>query len=185
MRKVTRSDVLDYETYNDRRDEFRARILEEKAKRRVHVGEHLTFLFESTLTILYQVQEMMRLEHTVRESEIQHEIDTYNQLLGGPGELGCTLLIEIDDAQARNEKLREWLSLPEHLYIRRADGSKARARWDQAQVGDTRLSSVQYLKFAVGEQAPVAIGSDHPALTLEAALTEAQQRTLSLDLSST
>src|SRR5262245_3415147 len=97
MRKVKRSDVLDYKTYNDGREAFRARILDEKAKRRVHVGEHLTFLFESTDTILYQVQEMMRLEQTVRESEIQHEIDTYNQLLGDAGELGCTLLIEIDD----------------------------------------------------------------------------------------
>ena len=107
MRKVKRSDVLDYKTYNDGRDTFRARILDEKAKRRIHVGEHLTFLFESTDTILYQVQEMMRLEQTVRESEIEHEIDTYNQLLGGPGELGCTLLIEIDDPKARTEKLRE------------------------------------------------------------------------------
>jgi hypothetical protein len=185
MRKVNRSDVLDYETYNDRRDAFRARILEEKAKRRIHVGEHLTFLFESTDTILYQVQEMMRLEQTVRESEIQHEIDTYNQLLGGPGELGCTLLIEIDDPKARTEKLREWLSLPEHLYMLRADGSKARAIWDQAQIGDTRLSSVQYLKFAVGDRAPVAIGADHPALSLQTSLSEEQQRTLHLDLSST
>jgi hypothetical protein len=183
MRKVQRSDVLDYKTYNDGREAFRARILDEKAKRRIHVGEHLTFLFESTDTVLYQVQEMMRLEQTVRESEIQHEIDTYNQLLGGPGELGCTLLIEIDDPKARTDKLREWLSLPEHLYMVRADGSKARAIWDQAQVGDTRLSSVQYLKFAVGERAPVAIGSDHPALSLETALTEAQQRTLQVDLS--
>lgn len=185
MRKVQRSDVLDYETYNDRREAFRARILEEKAKRRVHLGEHLTFLFESTDTVLYQVQEMMRLEHTVREAEIQHEIDTYNQLLGGPGELGCTLLIEIDDPAARAVKLREWLSLPEHLYLLRADGGKARALWDRAQVGEERLSSVQYLKFPVGEQAPVALGVDHPALTLEAALTDAQRQTLQHDLSST
>src|SRR5688572_25594388 len=117
MRKVQRSDVLDFKTYNDRRDAYRARILEEKQKRRVHLGEHLTFLFESTDTVLYQVQEMMRLEQTVREAEIQHEIDTYNQLLGEEGELGCTLLIEIDDAAERARKLAAWLGLPEHLYI--------------------------------------------------------------------
>jgi len=185
MRKVNRTDVLDYQSYNDRREAFRARILEEKSKRRVHVGEHLTFLFESTDTILYQVQEMMRLEQTVREAEIQHEIDTYNQLLGGPGELGCTLLIEIDDPRLRAQKLEQWLSLPQHLYMLRADGSVARALWDQAQIGDTRLSSVQYLKFPVGEQAPLAIGADHPALTLQTALTDAQRATLGRDLSST
>jgi hypothetical protein len=184
MRKVKRSDVLDYKTYNDQRDEYRKRILEEKAKRRIHVGQDLTFLFESTDTILYQVQEMMRLEQTVREAEILHELDTYNQLLGGEGELGCTLLIEIDNPARRDEKLRAWLDLPAHLYVKLADGKLARARWDQAQVGDTRLSSVQYLKFEVGAGLPVAIGSDHPDLQIETVLSEAQRETLRLDLRS-
>ena len=185
MRKVQRSDVLDFQTYNDRREAYRLRVMEEKAKRRIHVGEHLTFLFESTDTILYQVQEMMRLEQTVRETEIQHELDTYNQLLGGPGELGCTLLIEIDDSAARAQRLRDWLTLPQQLYIKAEDGTLVRAIWDAAQVGDTRLSSVQYLKFPVGERTPVAIGADHPALTIEVPLTDAQRETLRRDLSST
>jgi uncharacterized protein DUF3501 len=182
MRKVTRSDVLDYKTYNDQRQQFRERILAEKSKRRVHVGEYLTFLFESTDTILYQVQEMMRLEQTVRESEIQHEIDTYNQLLGEAGELGCTLLIEIDNQAERDVKLKAWLDLPRHLYIALADGAKVRATWDPAQIGDTRLSSVQYLKFRPGQGVPVAIGCDHPELSLHVPLTEAQRETLSVDL---
>ena len=184
MRKVQRSDVLDFQTYNDRREAYRQRVLEEKAKRRIHVGEHLTFLFESTDTILYQVQEMMRLEQIVRDKDIQHEIDTYNQLLGGPGELGCTLLIEIDDAAERNVKLRSWLALPQHLYLKLDDGSRAPAIWDAAQVGDTRLSSVQYLKFRAGSKRPVAIGSTLPELQIEAQLTEDQQRTLAADLES-
>jgi hypothetical protein len=183
MRKVQRSDVLDYKTYNDRRDAFRQRILEEKGKRRIHLGPHLTFLFESTDTILYQVQEMMRLEQTVRESEIQHEIDTYNQLLGEDGELGCTLLIEIDDQAERARKLAQWLGLPEHLYLKLDDGRLVRATWDSAQIGEGRLSSVQYLKFRTGPRAPVAIGSDHPDLRIEAVLTDAQRETLGADLS--
>lgn len=182
MRKVQRADVLDYQTYNDRREAFRSRILEEKAKRRIHVGEYLTFLFESTETILYQVQEMMRLEHTVREKDIQHEIDTYNQLLGDEGELGCTLLIEIDDQKQRSEKLQAWIDLPRHLYMRATGGEKVRAVWDPAQVGDTRLSSVQYLKFPLGSREPFAIGCDHPDLTVETELTPEQRATLSADL---
>ncbi len=182
MRKVQRADVVDYQTYNDRRDAFRQRVLAEKDKRRIHLGEHLTFLFECTDTILYQVQEMTRLEQIVREADIQHEIDTYNQLLGGPGELGCTLLIEIDDAKERTEKLRAWLELPAHLYLKLPDGTRSPALWDPAQVGDTRLSSVQYLKFRVGSQAPVAIGSSHPQLQLESALSEQQRQTLAADL---
>lgn len=182
MRKAQRADVLDFKTYNDRRDVYRARMIEEKQKRRIHVGEHLTFLFETTETVLYQVQEMMRLEQTVREAEIQHELDTYNQLLGDEGELGCTLLIEIDDARERTEKLTAWLGLPGALYIVLDDGSKARATWDPAQIGDTRLSSVQYLKFRLGQRTPVAIGCDHPALQIEAELSPAERSTLSADL---
>jgi hypothetical protein len=182
MRKVERSDILDYQTYADRREDYRRHVLEEKAKRRIHVGEHLTFLFESTDTIKYQVQEMMRLEHIAREKDIVHEIDTYNQLLGGPGELGCTLLIEIEDAAERAPKLSAWVNLPQHLYIRLEDGSQVRAQWDQAQVGDTRLSSVQYLKFAIGQRSPAAIGCDHPELSAETTLSEQQRQTLRADL---
>jgi hypothetical protein len=181
MRKVQRSDVIDYKTYNDQRDVFRKRIIEEKGKRRIHVGPHLTFLFESADTILYQVQEMMRLEQMVREADIQHEIDTYNQLLGDDGELGCTLLIEIDNQVERDQKLEAWLTLPEHLYLKLEDGSRAGATWDPAQVGEGRLSSVQYLKFRA-PSVPVAIGSDHPELPIEVELSPAQRETLRLDL---
>jgi Protein of unknown function (DUF3501) len=182
MRKVKRSDVVDFQTYADRREAFRRVILDEKSLRRIHVGEHLTFLFETTNTILYQVQEMMRLEQMVREADIRHEIDTYNELLGDEGQLSCTLLIEIDDQKERNEKLAAWLGLPAHLYVRTADGGQIRALWDQAQVGDTRLSSVQYLKFPVGAGVPVGLGSDHPALRLEAELSAEQRQTLLNDL---
>jgi hypothetical protein len=182
MRKASRADILDFQTYNDRREGYRSRVLLEKAKRRIHLGENLTFLFESTDTILYQVQEMMRLEQIVREKDIQHELDTYNALLGDEGELGCTLLIEIDDVEERNQKLRAWLSLPQHLYLKLEGGGEARALWDTAQMDDTRLSSVQYLKFQVGAHAPLAIGSDHPALQLEVSLSPEQQQTLVADL---
>jgi hypothetical protein len=184
MRKVERSDILDFQTYGDRRESYRARVLAEKAKRRVHLGEYLTFLFESTDTVAYQVQEMMRLEQIAREKDIRHEIDTYNQLLGGPGELGCTLLIEIAEAAERDAKLRAWLDLPAHLYIELEAGRQVRAQWDKAQIGDTRLSSVQYLKFAVGEHPLVAIGCDHPELSVRAEFTAEQRETLTADLRS-
>lgn len=181
MQKVQRADIVDYQTYSEARDAFRKQAIAEKETRRLHVGENLTFLFETTTTVRYQVQEMMRVEQIVREKDIQHEIDTYNELLGDRGELGCTLLIEIDDPKERDIKLRAWRDLPKHLYLLLDDGQRANALWDQRQVGDERLSSVQYLKFQVGERTPVAIGVDHPALSAETQLTELQQRTLRQD----
>ena len=184
MRKVTRADIVDYQTYNDQRDAIRQQVLEIKRLRRIIVGDCLNFLFETTETIRYQVQEMMRAEKIVREHDIQHEITTYNELLGAERELGCTLLIEIDEAELRARRLKEWLSLPEHLYVKTDDGGIFRPKYDRAQVGDDRLSSVQYLVFPVPTGQPVAVGADHPALSVETRLSDEQQRALVSDLTS-
>lgn len=181
-RKVSRADVVDYQTYTDRREAFRERVLAAKAPRRVHVGEHLTFLFENKLTILYQIQEMMRVERIVRETEIQHEIDTYNELIGERGELGCTLLVEIDSPEERAVKLREWLELPKFLYAELEDGTRVPAQYDERQIGDDRLSSVQYMRFDTGGEVPVALGSALPQLEIRTELTKAQRAALAKDV---
>ena len=184
MRPVERSNIVDYQTYEEQRHELREAVLQQKADRRVHVGEHLTFLFETHATMRYQVQEMMRAEQIVKEADILHEIETYNEVLGGPGELGCTLLVEIDDPETRAVKLVEWLDLPKHVYAKLADGTKVRPTYDERQVGEERVSSVQYLKFPVGDRAPAAIGCDHPdpELAHETELTGDQRAALQKDL---
>jgi uncharacterized protein DUF3501 len=183
VKKVQRSDILSLQEYDARRDEIRRSAMDAKARRRVHVGP-LTFLFENPETVRYQVLEMARAERLYRDAEVQHELDTYNELLGEAGELGCSLLIELPDPADRDAKLRAWRELPAHLYAKLADGSRVRAVYDARQVGEDRLSSVQYLKFPVGPAAPVAIGSDLPALTLETALAPEQRAALDDDLRS-
>lgn len=183
MKQVRREEVLDYVTYNDQRETFRREIMEQKKLRRVHVGDYLTFLFENHDTMLYQIQEMMRAEQLVKEADIQHEIDTYNDVLGSPGELPCTLLIEIDDRGEREKLLRRWRKLPEHIYVKFENGEKVYARYDPRQVGEDRLSSVQYLKFDTGGRAPVAVGTDAEELAHETKLTDEQQQKIARDLS--
>ncbi len=180
--KIRRSEILPLEEYERRRDAIRARVMEEKGLRRIHVGPALTFLFENELTMRYQVQEMVRAEHMTRPEDIRREVETYDEILGGPGELGCSLLIEIADAKVRDEKLRAWVALPEHLYVKLEDGRKVRAVYDRRQIGEDRLSSVQYLRFPVAGATPVAVGCDLPAVAAEAALTPEQRRALEADL---
>jgi hypothetical protein len=182
MRKLRRDEIVDYMTWSDARPARLDSVLAVKQARRIHFGECLTFLFENRETIRYQIQEMMRVERIVREAEIQHEIDTYNGLLGGPGELGCTLLIEIDDAARRTELLARWRPLPGHVYAHLADGRRAYATFDPTQAGEQRLSSVQYLKFPVGGEVPVAIGVSLPELQGEVPLDDVQRRALAQDL---
>ncbi|HEY6101254.1 MAG TPA: DUF3501 family protein [Anaeromyxobacter sp.] len=184
MRAVRRDEIMDLAAYEGSRAEIRAAVLEAKRRRRVHVAGVLTFLFENTATVRYQIQEMVRAERITRERDVQHEIETYNELLGGRGELGCSLLIEIPDPAERDRKLRAWLDLPRHLYVKLEDGSKVRPSFDARQVGDDRLSSVQYLKFDVHGQAPVAVGSDLPQLVGETALDAQQRAALVADLAS-
>lgn len=184
MSKVQRESILDYMTYQDQREAIREAVLETKRARRIHVGEYLTFLFENEETVRYQIQEMVRVERMVRESDIQHEIETYNELIGGPGALGCTLLIEIDDVEIRDVKLRRWLALPEHLYVVVEGGERVAATFDERQVGTDRVSSVQYLTFDTEGRAPVAIGCsmDDPDVGVEVALTDVQKQALAADL---
>ena len=180
MKRVTRQEILDYVTYAEQRDKLRKKIMKIKDLRRINVGGVLSFLFENTDTVRYQIQEMIRVERIVKETDILHEIKTYNELLGNTGELGCTLLIEIDDSEERQEKLIQWLDLPNHLYLSLEDGSRIRARFDERQVGDSRLSSQQV--FDSGGKTPVAIGSDLPLLKAETSFTLEQQKALSEDL---
>src|SRR5262245_21089981 len=102
MQPLTRSDILDKHTYEQARSEFRRRIMVQKEKRRVAVGDHVMFHFENRDTMHYQVQEMLRAEDSwLREGSIQDEIDTYAVIIPRPGELSATMMIEYTTAVER------------------------------------------------------------------------------------
>jgi|TARA_B110000438_G_scaffold227858_1_gene222334 hypothetical protein len=181
---VRREDLVDWQTYADNRDTIRAEVMAIKAPRRIHLGEHLTFLFENHDTMRYQVQEIMRAERIVRESSIREELDTYNTMLGGSGQLGCALLIEIEDEAKRRPLLEAWMGLQECLYAETADGTRVHAKFDPSQVGLDRLSAVQYLRFSL-DTGPVRLGSNFPTLELTVDLTDDQRNFLAADLAAT
>jgi hypothetical protein len=183
MKKVVRADILDYLTYDEHRQGIRASAMETKALRRVHAGPYLTFLFENPETVRYQVLEMVRAEGMVRESDIQHELDTYNALLGEEGDLGCTLFIEIEDEAARADLLCRWRDLPGHVLLRLADGKEIEAQWDKDQMSVDKLSSVQFLRFHTGVGArPVALVVTHPELKAQALFEAPVREALASDL---
>jgi hypothetical protein len=181
MKRVQRAEILDYITYGEQRDALRQEAMQAKALRRVHVAEVLTFLFENHQTIRYQVHEMVRAERIVKESDIQHELSTYNELIGARGDLGCTLLVELDDPLVRAAKLPLWLHLPEHLYVRLEDGSRVRPTIDERQRTEGKLSTVQYLKFPTQGRVPVAVGCDHDEVRGETLLTPETRAALARD----
>lgn len=183
MARVERKDLLDYLNYLDHRAAIRASAMTAKALRRVHLGEHLTFLFENVETIRYQVLEMLRVERRVREADVQHELDTFNALLGQDGELGCTLLIELPDGQDRAEQLRRWRDLPGHIFMVFTDGTRSEARFDSNPMNGDKLSAVQFLKFTVAGRIPSALVSDLPGLSGEVVLPGPTRHCLIADAS--
>ncbi|MDH4122211.1 MAG: DUF3501 family protein [Deltaproteobacteria bacterium] len=189
---VRYQDILDIAQYEKARETFRAKALAAKEQRRVEVGPHFEFLFENHLTALYQVQEMMRVERMVEQTAIQFEIDTYNDLVPGPGELSATLMIAFPDPEERDIQLKKLLGLEQHVWLEAKGLDPLPARFDTRQIGSDRLSSVQFLKF----QLPPALmarwrelaGSgglrlvvDHPAYRHAAALTPNQAAALAED----
>lgn len=179
--QVKRSEILDDRTYEERRVTIREQVLKEIETRQIQLGDHLTFLFENHDTIRYQIQEMVRTEKIATEADIQHEIDTYNQILGHPGDLGATLLIGTTQKSTSDKMRKELMEVPETVYLVLLNGKKVYGEVDSAKVGKGRQSSVFSLRFSAEGKRPVALGVEHPSFTLELNLSSEQQLALAAD----
>ncbi len=157
MKNVDRSEILDLGEYEKIRAHFRGRMIEKKKRRRVSVGDHMTFVFENHDTVLLQVQEMLRTERISEEKGILHELETYNELVPGDGELSATLLIEYDDQAARREALDAMADLGEHVALQIGD-AKYPARFRPLPGEEPgRLPAVNYLFFSPGKEEASAL----------------------------
>ena len=72
----------------------------------MHLGEHVTLLFEDELTMRYQVQEMLRVEKIFEEEGIQDELDAYNPLVPDGRNFKATMMIEYEDEDERTRGAR-------------------------------------------------------------------------------
>ena len=98
MKPLVLEDIADREKYVGLRPSYRAAIIDYKRSRRLAVGENITLLFEDRETLRFQVQEMVWVEGIALPEKIQHEIDTYNELMPADRELSATLFIEITES---------------------------------------------------------------------------------------
>ncbi len=166
MRMVTIDEIKDIAAYEKVRNTFRQQIIELKSRRRVQVGNLITLLFENRDTITFQVQEMMRAERIVEDSQIQHELDTYNELLPGPLQLSATLFIEIPDPQELRRLLPTLLGLEHHLWLKVQD-YKVQAQFEEGHSTEERISTVHYIRFQLSPEASAAFQQPESLVTLE------------------
>jgi hypothetical protein len=178
MQALRRDDILDLKAYAARRDQVRRDVMDVKKRRRLAVGGNVTLLFETQKTLWYQVQEMLRAEEISDEAAIEHELQTYNELMPGPSELSATMLIEYADVDERNRRLRELVGIHEHVWLDLGD-KRVLARFDTRQMETERVSSVQFVRFDLDGLSPAAwrqladegalrMVIDHPAMRVTA-----------------
>ncbi len=103
--ELTREDLYSLEEYAKARPEFRARVMEHKKRRAVHLGDHATLYFEDRLTVQYQIQEMLRVEKIFESEGIADELNAYNPLIPDGGNLKATFMIEYPDVEERKRQL--------------------------------------------------------------------------------
>jgi len=172
MNAISQASLLTLEAYARQRNEIRSRVMAHKKHRTVHLGQHVTLIFEDEITIRYQIQEMLRIEKTFDEQGIRNELDAYNPLIPDGTNLKATMMLEYEDPNERARELTRLIGIERRVYIEVADRERffAIADEDLVRENEEKTSSVHFLRFELTRQAiadfrggrVVAIGVDHP-----------------------
>lgn len=172
-RKLTLDDIADTRAYERERDEFRARVIELKRRRRVHLGTIVTLVFENRETMRFQIQEMARVERITTDAGIQDELDVYNPLVPEPGQLRATMFIELTSDDQMREWLPKLLGIERSVLFRLTDGTTVRctveAQHESQLTREHVTAAVHYLEWDLAPEQVAAFGEgvqlvvDHPA----------------------
>jgi hypothetical protein len=190
-KKVSLEEILGLDRYESEREALRRNIIELKKRRRVAVGDRVTFVFENHETMLFQVQEMLRAEHTVDLDKIRDEIDVYNALVPGAGELSATLLIEITESDRIREDLVQLIGIDECVTLHIGERYQVPAQFEPGRSKADKLSAVQYVRFEFGSEErqafldrgePIRLVIDHPNYRATAQIIPEVHASLAEDL---
>jgi len=193
MPHITRDSLLTLEAYAKERPSFRARVLAHKKPRTVHLGRHLTLIFEDELTLRYQIQEMLRIEKAFEEAAIEDELAAYNPLVPDGSNFKATMLLEYEDVDERKSALAQLKGVEDRVWVE-VEGSPrvwAIADEDLSRENEQKTSAVHFLRFelspamviALKRGAGLGIGVDHPAYRAEiTSVGDATRKALVADL---
>ncbi len=187
MQKLSPDSLMTLEAYAKARKEFRAQVIAHKKNRTVHLGEHVTLIFEDALTIRYQVQEMLRVERIFEEQGIRDELDAYNPLIPDGRNFKATMLIEYEDANERRAALGRLKGIEDKAWVRVEGCPRVHAIADEdlERENEHKTSSVHFLRFELTPEmcdalkygVSLGIGIDHPHYTAAAEPVAAEVRT--------
>jgi len=171
MHKIAKDSLLSLEAYARQRKEFRAKVMAHKRDRTVHLGAHVTLVFEDELTIRYQVQEMLRIERIFEGQGIQDELDAYNPLIPDGRNFKATMMIEYADAEERRHALSKLKGIEDRVWIQVEGCARTYAIADEdlERENEEKTSAVHFLRFELDDEMAralkygvgLALGVDH------------------------
>ena len=171
MKKLTRRDLVSLEEYSSDRARMRSEVIAHKQLRNVQVGPNMTWCFEDTTTIRYQVLEMLRAERIFESDGIQGELDAYNPLIPDGRNWKVTLLLEFPDPEERRIWLEKLIGVEDRCWVRVSEMERvfAVADEDMERENEEKTSAVHFLRFeltasmveAMKSAASLSIGVDH------------------------
>ncbi|WP_211245086.1 DUF3501 family protein [Sedimenticola selenatireducens] len=192
MSKLSHQDLYSLEEYSRIRPEFRAKVMEHKKDRRVAIGEHAALYFEDTLTMQYQVQEMLRIERIFEAEGIQDELDVYNPLIPDGQNWKATFMMEYADVEERRHALARLIGVEKALWVQVEGFDKVHpvANEDLDRTTEDKTSAVHFVRFeltpemavAAKQGATIRAGISHPAYTEETVVSENVRNSLAGDL---
>lgn len=173
LEPVTRDSLWTLETYSKCRPDFRNTVMAHKKLRSVALGNHITLLFEDTITVRYQIQEMLRIEKTFEENGIQDELDAYLPLLPTGSNFKATMMIEYPVVEERREALKRLRGVERQVYVQVEGAAKVYAIADEdlPRENEEKTSAVHFMRFELTEDmvkalkygVTLAVGVDHLA----------------------
>jgi hypothetical protein len=168
---ITRNSLLSLEAYHKERPAFREKAIQERRLRTVHLGDHLTMIFENEFLMRYQIQEMLRVEKTFEEEGIEDELNAYNPLVPSGSDFKATMMIEYPNEADRKVALAKLVGVEHKIFIEVEGQLRVYAIADEDLERSTadKTSAVHFMRFditndmkrALKAGAQMMVGCDH------------------------
>jgi hypothetical protein len=192
IQQITRDDLMSLEQYAEKRGEFRQQVLQHKKHRQIALGPNATLYFEDRLTLLYQIQEMLRIEKVFEAEGINEELAAYNPLIPDGRNFKATFMIEYPDPEVRAAQLEKMVGIEDLVWMQIGEHDKiwSIADEDLERSTEDKTSAVHFLRFELDDDmaadlkagASWRIGVQHPIYSYELSVDGETRASLLKDL---
>ncbi|MCG8554671.1 MAG: DUF3501 family protein [Proteobacteria bacterium] len=156
------AEVMPRELYQQVRPQFLQGMVELKRRRRVALEPYATLVFENRDTVLFQIQEVLRIAPDASPARVRRQIDEYDPLVPRADELRATLMF---DGQPGDQSASRALQIGRAgaLSLRVGDAEiQAQPLEDEREVAHP----VQFLRFALTREIARALDDPESAAAL-------------------